>query len=321
MTDMAALGELIIDWAPKGTDAYGYPLMQAQAGGAPANLLSAFCKYGGTGVMIGKVGADAFGELMLKSLESIGADTAGVIKDERYFTTMAFVTLDENGDRSFSFARKPGADVRFSFEEIDLSLIDNAKIFHFSTLSLTDEPGRTATLKCADYAKSKGKTISYDPNLRLNLWKDEAEAREYMHIGMKYADIVKISDNEVEFMFGCGPQQGAEKILAEYGAKLVYVTLGPQGVYFANRNGTGTVKAPEGIQAVDTTGAGDIFGGSAMARFIKLGVEPQDATPQQLADICRFATTAATLSTTENGGFTSVPDTEKVLTVMGVEKL
>ena len=317
MYDMAALGELIIDWAPKGNDRYGYPLMQAQAGGAPANLLSAFCKYGGSGVMIGKVGRDAFGDLMLKSLESIGADTKGVIQDEKYFTTMAFVTLDDKGDRSFSFARKPGADVAFSFEEIDLSLIDNAGIFHFSTLSLTDEPGRTATLKCAEYAKEKDKLISYDPNLRLNLWKNEAEAKEYIHTGMKYADIVKISDNEVEFMWDCTPQQGAEKILAEYDAKLVYVTLGPDGVYFANRKGSGHVAAPAGIKAVDTTGAGDIFGGSAMSQFINLGIKPENATPQQLEEICRFATTAASLSTTLNGGFTSVPDIEKVYETMG----
>ena len=186
------------------------------------------------------------------------------------------------------------------------------QIFFIFSLSLTDEPGRTATLKCAEYAKEKGKLISYDPNLRLNLWKNEKEAREYMHIGMKYADIVKISDNEVEFMWGCTPQQGAEKILGEYGAKLVYVTLGPDGVFFANRNGSGFVAAPQGVKAIDTTGAGDIFGGSAMSQFIKLGIKPEDATPRQLEKICRFATTAASLSTTENGGFTSVPDVEKV---------
>ncbi|MBQ3009028.1 MAG: carbohydrate kinase [Oscillospiraceae bacterium] len=316
MTDMVALGELIIDFAPKGNDKYGYPLLQAQAGGAPANLLSAFCKYGGTGVMIGKVGADAFGDLMVKSLKSIGADVRGVIQDDKYFTTMAFVTLDEKGDRSFSFARKPGADVRFSFDEIDLSLIDEGKIFHFSTLSLTDEPGRTATLKCAEYAKEKGKLISYDPNLRLNLWKNEADAKEYMLKGLEFADIVKISDNEVDFLWGCDEKTGAEKILNEFGAKLVYVTLGPKGCYFCNRSGSGYVDAPSGLQAVDTTGAGDIFGGSAMSQFIKLGKMPDELTTEELTSICRFATTAATLSTLENGGFTSVPDVERVLEIL-----
>lgn len=316
MTDMVALGELIIDFAPKGTDRYGYPLLQAQAGGAPANLLSAFCKYGGTGVMIGKVGRDAFGDLMLKSLKSIGADIRGVIQDERYFTTMAFVTLDEKGDRSFSFARKPGADVRFGFDEIDLSLIDEGNIFHFSTLSLTDEPGRTATLECVKYAKSKGKLISYDPNLRLNLWKNAEDAREYMLKGFEYADIVKISDNEVEFLWNCGIEEGAEIIFEKYGAKLVYVTLGPDGCYYRNKNASGYVAAPAGVQAVDTTGAGDIFGGSAMSRFIKLNKQPDRLTGDELKEICRFATAAATLSTLENGGFTSVPDIERVYEIL-----
>lgn len=319
MADMVALGELIIDFAPKGTDKYGYPLLQAQAGGAPANLLSAFCKYGGTGAMVGKVGADAFGELLIKSLKSIGADVSGVICDEKFFTTLAFVTLDDNGDRSFSFARKPGADVRLQFEEIDLSLIDNCKIFHFNTLSLTDEPSRTATLKCAGYARDKGKLISYDPNLRLNLWSDEDSAKKYMLKGFEYADIVKISDNEVEFLWQCGVREGAQIIFNRYGAKLVYVTMGADGCYFKNRNGCGYVPAPRGVQAVDTTGAGDIFGGSAMSRLMLLGKNPEDLSQRELFEICRFATTAATLSALENGGFTSVAPIEKVFETMNAK--
>ncbi len=312
MFDLVAFGELIIDFAPKGVDKYGYPLLQAQAGGAPANLLSAFCKYGGKGAIIGKVGDDAFGKLMINSLKSTGADVSGILVDDRYFTTMAFVTLDDSGDRSFSFARKPGADLSISFGEVDLSLIDNGKIFHFSSLSMTDEPGRETTFKLVKYAKEKGKIISYDPNLRLNLWKSEAEAKEFMLKGFEYADIVKISDNEVDFLWGCSPSKGAEIIMSDFNAKLVYVTMGKDGCYFCNKNAKGYVSAPGGIQAVDTTGAGDIFGGSAMSMLLKTGISPRDLSYDDMVKICSFACTAASLSTMENGGFTSVPDIETV---------
>ncbi len=312
MFDLVAFGELIIDFAPKGVDKYGYPLLQAQAGGAPANLLSAFCKYGGKGAIIGKVGDDVFGKLMINSLKSTGADVSGVMVDNRYFTTMAFVTLDETGDRSFSFARKPGADVSITFDEVDLSLIDNGKIFHFSTLSMTDEPGRDTTFRLAQYAKETGKLISYDPNLRLNLWKNEAEAKEFMLKGFEYADIVKISDNEVEFLWGCSPSEGADIIMSNFNTKLVYVTMGKNGCYFCNKNTNGYTSAPRGIQAVDTTGAGDIFSGSAMAQLLKAGKNPQDLNGDDMVKICSFACAAASLSTMENGGFTSVPDIETV---------
>jgi len=312
MKKVVALGEILIDFAQKSTDDAGYPALQAQPGGAPANFLAAAAKYGTGAAMIGKVGNDAFGNMLINTLKENGIDTTGVKKDDSVFTTLAFVTLDENGDRSFSFARKPGADTRLSFGEIELSLIDDADVFHFGTLSLTDDPARSATIKCLEYAKSKGKLISYDPNLRLSLWDSEDKARTAMFMGFEYADVVKISDEEVEFLWDCTPQAGAQIILNKYNTSLVYVTMGEKGCYFATRKAKGLVPNPNGIQPVDTTGAGDIFGGSAMHKLLQTGAHPSQLTEKQLTEICRFATCAAALSTQRPGGINSVPDISEV---------
>ena len=172
MTDVVALGELLIDFASRSADANGYPTMQALPGGAPANFLAALTKYGKSTAFLGKVGDDTFGHLLVGTVKDAGIETRGIVIDPAVFTTLAFVTFDDAGDRSFSFARKPGADTRLSFDEIDLSLIDRAKVFHFGTLSLTDEPARSATYEAVAYAKKAGKLITYDPNLRKPLWRD-----------------------------------------------------------------------------------------------------------------------------------------------------
>ena len=178
MMDVVALGELLIDFTNVSADADGYPTMSAHPGGAPANFLAALTKFGARTAFLGKVGTDTFGKLLTATLRKAGIDTRGLIAAEDVFTTLAFVTLDETGNREFAFARKPGADTQLSFEEIDLSLIDEAKVFHFGTLSLTDEPARTATYRVVDYAKRAGKLITYDPNLRKPLWNDLEEAKK-----------------------------------------------------------------------------------------------------------------------------------------------
>ena len=200
MIEVAALGELLIDFAEKSVDADGYPTMAAHAGGAPANFLAALNHFGHKGALLGKVGDDAFGKMLLKTLEDAGISTAGIVMDSDVFTTLAFVTFDKSGDRSFSFARKPGADTCLRFDEVKTELIDEAKVFHFGTLSLTDEPVRSTTNACVAYAKAAGKMITCDPNLRLNLWKSAEEAKEQMEWALQQEDVVKISDEEVEFL-------------------------------------------------------------------------------------------------------------------------
>jgi len=195
MYDVTAISELLIDFTHKSSDAMGYPTMEAHPGGAIPNLLAAVAKFGGKCAQLGKVGDDAFGKLLLNTLHAAGIDISGMRVDPAVFTTLAFVTLDSSGDRSFSFARKPGSDMCIRFEELKLELIDQAKVFHFGTLSLTDEPSRTATQKCVAYAKEKGKLITLDPNLRLPLWHDAEAAKEQMLWALEQADVVKISDN------------------------------------------------------------------------------------------------------------------------------
>ena len=315
MIDVVALGELLIDFAAKSTDAAGYPTMAANPGGAPGNFLAALNAYGKKTAFLGKVGNDTFGHLLLGTLKGAGIETRGIVVDDSVFTTLAFVTFDENGDRSFSFARKPGADTQLTWEEIDKSLIDDARVFHFGTLSLTDEPVRLATQKAVAYAKEKGKLITCDPNLRKPLWPSEDAAREQMLWSLAQADVVKISDNEVEFLWNCTPEEGAEKLLKEFGVSLAMVTLGPDGCLLKTENASFRAVCPK-VQPIDTTGAGDIFGGSALSRLLELDKPIADLTKADLAYIGSFAAAAASLSTERSGGIPSIPEKDAVLKAM-----
>jgi len=315
MYDVTAIGELLIDFAPVSIDDTGYPTLAAKPGGAPSNFLAALSKYGAKTAMIGKVGTDAFGKKLVQTLKDIGIETTGIIEDDMVFTTLAFVTLDETGDRSFSFARKPGADTCLRYDEIKLSLIDNAKVFHFGTLSLTNEPSKEATIKAVEYAKAAGKLITFDPNLRKPLWNDLAEAKEQMLWGLEAADIVKISDEEVDFLWGIDEKAGAKKLLDEFGVKLAMVSSGAKGALLQNRKATVFVRCPK-VKPIDTTGGGDIFGGSAVNRILKIGKPPQDLNEAELTGIAKFAITAASLSTQKSGGIPSIPDESEVIRVM-----
>ena len=315
MVDVVALGEVLIDFASRGTDANGYPMMQALPGGAPANFLAALTKYGKSTAFLGKVGDDTFGHLLLGTVKDAGIETRGVVVDPTVFTTLAFVTFDASGDRSFSFARKPGADTRLTWEEVDKSLIDEARVFHFGTLSLTDEPVRTTTQKCVAYAKAQGKLITCDPNLRKPLWRSEEEAREQILWSLNQADVVKISDDEVDFLWSCTPEEGADKLLNEFGVSLAMVTLGPKGCLLKTKNAVCQVTSPK-VSPVDTTGAGDIFGGSAVCRLLELDKSIEDLTSEDLRYIGAYASTAASLSTETPGGIPSIPERETVLSRM-----
>lgn len=316
MYDVAALGELLIDFTCLSTDTDGYPTMAAHPGGAPANYLAALTKFGAKTAMIGKVGSDAFGRLLIKTLKGAGIDTRGMLVSDDVFTTLAFVTLDDSGDREFSFARKPGADTQLRFDEIDLSVIDASKVLHFGTLSMTNEPARDATYKAVEYAAGHGKLISFDPNLRKPLWDDLDEAKRQMLWGLKHADIVKISDEETEFLFGIAPEEAAKHIIDSFGVRLVYVTCGAEGCFYRTKTASGFVKALSGIAVKDTTGAGDIFGGSAMYGLLRAGGVPEKLTAEELENIVSFACASAGLSTTKAGGISSVPERGEVEAAM-----
>ena len=312
MYDVIALGELLIDFASRSVDADGYPTMAAFPGGAPGNFLAALNAYGKKTAFLGKVGDDTFGHLLLGTLNRAGIETKGVVVDPQVFTTLAFVTFDETGDRSFSFARKPGADTQLTWEEVDQSMIDEAKVFHFGTLSLTGEPARTTTKKAVAYARSQGKLITCDPNLRKPLWASMDEAREQILWSLRQADVVKISDDEVDFLWGCTPEEGARKLLQEFGVDLAMVTMGPKGCLLRTAN-AGCATAGPKVTPVDTTGAGDIFGGSAVSRLLDLNKKIADLTNEDLKFIGSFAVTAASLSTEVSGGIPSIRDEAVVL--------
>jgi len=314
--DVTAIGELLIDFTTERTQEDGYPVMAAHPGGAVANYLAPLAKYGKSAALVAKVGNDAFGRRLVQTIQDCGIKTDCVRLTDDFFTTLAFVTLDAHGEREFSFARKPGADTQLFFEDVDLSVIDRSVVLHFGTVCMTAEPARATHRKVVEYAKKAGKLISFDPNLRETLWDHFNEAKEQMLWGLSQADVIKISDSEVEFLFGCTPERGAREIFRLYTPKLVFVTLGKNGCYFMNRNAQGHVPGLSGIQVIDTTGAGDIFGGSAMYGILNSGKAPDELQEAELREITRFACTAASLSTTRLGGISSVPDLRSVFDML-----
>ncbi len=311
--DVISFGEILIDFSEISTNEDGYPTLVANPGGAPANFLTPIAKYGLKAAMIGKVGNDAFGKLLVNTLKKNKIDTKNVIVDDSVFTTLAFVTNDTKGERDFSFARKPGADTKLKYEEIDLSLIDKSKIFHFGTLSLTNNPSKNTTKRLLNYVKKKNILISFDPNLRKPLWNNLEDAKKAMLYGLDKADIVKISDEEVEFLFNIKDKDATSFLLNKFkNIKLLYVTCGSKGSYYATRKYSGFIEALKNIKVIDTTGAGDIFGGSAMYKFLKLNKNIDNLTSDDLINIVKFATISAGLSTTTQGGISSVVDIETI---------
>lgn len=317
---VAAFGELLIDFSPERVTPDGYPVIAAHPGGAPANYIAALAAFGAKTALLAKVGNDAFGKLLINTIAEKGIDTQGVVVSDDVFTTLAFVTLDESGDREFSFARKPGADMSITAAEINTEVINTADCFHFGTLSLTDSPSREATVFAVNYAKQHNKLISFDPNLRRPLWKNLAEARQQILWGLEQADVLKISDEEVEFLFGNLPlEDAAQRLMAEFDIRLVFITCGKDGCVFSTGHYFGAVPGIAGIKAVDTTGAGDIFGGSAMWKLLSTGKAIDRLTYEDLYTIAKFACTSASLSTQTHGGISSVPSLAQVMNFLNHE--
>ena len=312
MPDIIAMGELLVDLTACGTNGDGFPVFSAHPGGAPANFLAAAAADGCTAAMLGKVGDDAFGRMLTDELSRRGVDVSGVVTDPSVFTTLAFVTVGPDGSREFSFARKPGADTCLRPEEADLDLIRDSRVFHFGTLSLTDEPSASALKAAAAEARKYGVLLSTDPNYRPALWPDESSAKSAMEWVLREADIVKISEEELRFLWDASPEDGAGRLLEEYGAELVFVTLGADGCYAASRRASVRLPVPDGICAADTTGAGDIFCGTAVSRFLKLGKRAADLEREDLTRIVRYANAAAALSVTRPGGMGSIPSAEEI---------
>lgn len=309
--DVVALGELLIDFAMSGQSEQGNNMFEACPGGAPCNVLAMLNKLGKKTAFIGKVGNDQFGKLLKSTIEEIGIDAKGLLLDEDVRTTLAFVHTFPDGDRDFSFYRNPGADMMLSAEEVDMDMIRDTKVFHLGTLSMTDEPARTATKMALDVAKEAGCLISFDPNLRPPLWKSLDTAKEMMEYGFGYCDILKISDNEIQFVSGKEDyDEGIQYLQEKYNIPLIFLTLGKDGsrAYYKEMR----VKADGfNVNAIETTGAGDTFCASAIHGVLEKGID--NLTEDDLKGILTFANAAAAIVTTRKGAIRSMPEKEEVV--------
>ena len=310
--DVTALGELLIDFTENGTSAQGNPLMEANPGGAPCNVLAMLERLGKKTAFIGKVGKDMFGNQLKAAVEEVGIDTRNLIMDENVHTTLAFVHTYPDGDRNFSFYRDPGADMMLTKDEVQKELIENSRIFHFGTLSSTHEGVREATRRAIELAKEAGCIITFDPNLRPPLWKSLDDARKEIEYGMTKCDVLKISDNEVEFLFGTTDyDKGAAMIREKYNIPLVLITMGKDGsrAYYKDLR----VEAAPFLQenTIETTGAGDTFCASTLNYVLEHGLE--DLTEENLKELLTFANAAASLITTRKGALRVMPSRQEVL--------
>lgn len=314
MADVTALGELLIDFTENGLSGQGNPIFEANPGGAPCNVLAMLTKLGNKTAFIGKVGNDYLGNLLKDKVTGIGINTDHLFLDDKIHTTLAFVHTAEDGDRDFSFYRNPGADMMLCADEVDESVIAESKIFHFGTLSMTHEGVREATKKALDAAKKNHVLISFDPNLREPLWESLDDAKEQVAYGMGMCDILKISDNEIEWYTGeTDYSKGVEKIRESFDIPLILVSMGKDGsrAYYKDE----MIEIPAFIQpdTIETTGAGDTFDACVLDYILKHGMEFSRA---QIAEMLTFANAAAALITTKKGALCVMPSREEVLKLL-----
>ena len=308
--DVTAIGELLIDFTMNGQSDQGNNLFEACPGGAPCNVLAMLNKLGRKTAFIGKVGEDQFGRLLKDTIEGLGIGTKGLIMDTEVRTTLAFVHTFPDGDREFSFYRKPGADMMLTEDDVDLNMIRQSKAFHFGTVSMTDEPSRSATKKALKTAKEAGCLITYDPNLRPPLWGSLEDAKEQIEYGFRYCDVLKISDNEIQFISGKEDyDEGIRYLQEKYQIPLIFLTMGKDGsrAYYKDLR---VERKGFLVKAIETTGAGDTFCGCAINGVLTYGVD--NLTEENLGQILTYANAGAALITMKKGAIRSMPEPEDI---------
>ena len=309
--DVVTLGELLIDFTDNGMSAQGNTMFEANPGGAPCNVLAMLNRLGHPTAFIGKVGKDIFGLKLKSVLEEVGIDTSNLIVDEDARTTLAFVQTFEDGDRDFSFYRNPGADMLLAADEVNDELVKSARLFHFGTLSMTHEGVREATKKAIRLAKEAGAVVSFDPNLRPPLWKSLDDAKEQAAYGFIQCDVLKISDNEIQWFTGEEDyDKGIEKLRQEYDIPLILLSMGRDGsrAYYKDLR----VEMPSFIQkeTIETTGAGDTFGGCCLHYVLEYGLD--GLNEERLKEMLTFANAAASIITTRKGALRVMPEPDEV---------
>ena len=312
--DVTALGELLIDLTQNGMSEQGNPILEANPGGAPCNVLACLSKMGHKTAFIGKVGKDGFGEQLTKGLVETGISTEGLQYDTQVHTTLAVVHTYADGDRDFSFYRNPGADMMLRPEEVNADIIRNSKIFHFCSLSMTDQPVRSAHLQALKIAEEAGCLRSYDPNLRPPLWPNLEVAKENILELMAHCDILKISDNEIQWLSGKEDyDEGIAWLRSQFDIPLIFLTLGKAG----SRAYCGDVKTQQAgfkLNTIETTGAGDTFFGSVLHHILEKGFRPY--TKEELDEMLMFANAAAALVTTRRGALRVMPSAEEIEAIL-----
>ncbi len=318
--NVVALGELLIDFTDNGISPQGNPVMEANPGGAPCNVLAMLTKLGYQTAFIGKVGDDMFGKQLADALCEVGIGTDGLVYDKKIHTTLAFVHTFPDGDRDFSFYRNPGADMMLSEDEIDEELIRNAEIFHFGSLSMTAEPVKNATIKALKTAKEAGVTISFDPNLREPLWNSLDDAKREISFGMSRCDILKISDNEITWFTGkVDFDEGVASLWEMYpDIKMILVSMGRDGSRCYQKGRSVTVKPFLQEKTIETTGAGDTFCAGVLHYVLKQGL--RDYSEDEMKDMLTFANAAASIITTRKGALRVMPSKEEVEALISERK-
>ena len=312
--DVTALGELLIDFTENGISEQGNPILEANPGGAPCNVLSMLVKLGHKGAFIGKIGADMFGDQLACAIREVGIDTTGLKIDEQVHTTLAFVHTLEGGEREFSFYRNTGDDMMLSEHDLDETLIKDSKFFHFGSLSMTDEVCRQATRKAIEIAEQSGALLSYDPNLREPLWKSLEDAKEQIFYGMEHCNVLKISDNEIQWLTGKEDYDAGILLLMErYHIPLILLSMGKNGSRaYTNRF---RVEKPAFVteDTIETTGAGDVFCACILHYILEHGWH--EYNEKELGEMLEFANAAASIITTRKGALRVMPKLEEILHV------
>ena len=311
MYDVVALGELLVDFIQNGSSANGNPLFEANPGGAPCNVLAMLARLGYQTAFIGKVGDDSFGRMLRQTIRETGIADEGLLYDKKVNTTLALVHTLADGDRDFSFYRKPGADIMLTESEVNKKLIDECRIFHFGSLSLTDEPAAAVTKEAVAYAKRMGKLISFDPNLREPLWESEEQSQKAIWYGIEQCDVLKIADNEIKWLTGMDDyDEGVRVVKERSNVRLVNVTQGNQGslAYYKDKKIYGKPFLSD--KTIDTTGAGDTFCACVLSFLLEHGLN--DLLETDLEGMLLFANAAASIVTTRKGAIRSMPERKEI---------
>lgn len=307
MFDVTALGELLIDFTENGVSENGNPLLEANPGGAPCNVLAMLNKLGRKTAFIGKVGNDNFGRFLADTVRRSGTDITNLVYNDTVPTTLAFVHTLAEGEREFSFYRQPGADMTLTKEDVMTDIIESSRIFHFGTLSSTHPGVREATRFAVEFAKEKGLLISFDPNLREPLWESLDDAKCEIEYGLSKCDILKISDNELEFVTDTRDyDEGIRRIREKYDIPLIFLTLGKDGSCAYYKDIRVERPAYQGVNAVEKTGAGDTFEGCALDFVLEYGIDGFDES--KLSELLDFANAGAAIITTRKGALKVMPD-------------